>query len=488
MTTSRTFFPLLFTLAIFLVPLSAQAHIVAHTLDVSGIEANYSTGIGSITFTDDGLSCGGGATFVVFYLTDPTSGEVVSAIDATGAPNISGGRTRSEMFAADTSYALSNNYAYDLDAAYFTKVPSGSYAVASGLQADLPSACATENVDSMTFNDLGLALGTRLTLGAPTYNTNRGNPSAQIPYADDFGWESYEGLIFEPSESDPLSEGANGSQAGGFDIRNTSSPWDWWLSSNPGTAFVPAEYGTYTFAIVSQNSNCARNGGTLATCSPDFLASEAVALDGPDVTPPAISPQSDIKVDTTDSSGAVVSYATPAATDDRDGTDAVSCAPTSGSLFAIGTSVVTCTAADAAGNTSISTFNVVVGLVAPPAPPAAPVTAPPVASGGGGSIIAATQGPLVSDSFGGEPTGLLPSPLRITPAPPGYQAHSSRVLAASIGPVAMAAPSIGAGQLAAIAAAPGIDGLGNWFWLLPCLLLGAFSGWGYARISRIYGK
>lgn len=83
----------------------------------------------------------------------------------------------------------------------------------------------------------------------------------------------------------------------------------------------------------------------------------------PDVTPPVISPVSDISVQSTSASGIVVTFATPTATDDRDGTDPVSCTPASGSTFTIGTTTVTCTATDAAGNTATSTFNV--GVTAP---------------------------------------------------------------------------------------------------------------------------
>ncbi len=66
----------------------------------------------------------------------------------------------------------------------------------------------------------------------------------------------------------------------------------------------------------------------------------------------------------TPGTSAVVSYATPTATDDTDPDPQVACAPASGSTFALGDTTVTCTATDAAGNTSQGTFVVTVRQLA----------------------------------------------------------------------------------------------------------------------------
>ncbi len=52
----------------------------------------------------------------------------------------------------------------------------------------------------------------------------------------------------------------------------------------------------------------------------------------------------DMTVEATSSSGATVNYATPGATDENTAT--VDCVPASGSVFAIATTIVTCTATD----------------------------------------------------------------------------------------------------------------------------------------------
>ena len=55
-----------------------------------------------------------------------------------------------------------------------------------------------------------------------------------------------------------------------------------------------------------------------------------------------------------------VSFNTPSATDNCTNAVTVTCSPTSGTVFALGTSTVTCTALDACGNTSTCAFQVVV--------------------------------------------------------------------------------------------------------------------------------
>ncbi|MGH9281612.1 MAG: HYR domain-containing protein, partial [Acidimicrobiales bacterium] len=63
--------------------------------------------------------------------------------------------------------------------------------------------------------------------------------------------------------------------------------------------------------------------------------------------------------------GAVVSFA-PTATDVVDGSRPVACTPASGSTFALGTTTVTCTATDEAGNTATRSFGVTVRDTTPP--------------------------------------------------------------------------------------------------------------------------
>jgi GH35 family endo-1,4-beta-xylanase len=84
-----------------------------------------------------------------------------------------------------------------------------------------------------------------------------------------------------------------------------------------------------------------------------------------DVLPPRIGGHDTVTATASGSSGAVVRYTLPEAGDTRDGRLVPVCAPASGTRFAAGTTTVTCTATDRAGNAATpSTFRVVVAPAA----------------------------------------------------------------------------------------------------------------------------
>ncbi|MCO5165161.1 MAG: DUF6531 domain-containing protein [Planctomycetes bacterium] len=87
--------------------------------------------------------------------------------------------------------------------------------------------------------------------------------------------------------------------------------------------------------------------------------------------PPVITTPGDLVVEQTSPGGAVVDF-TVTATDDDDPAPVVECVPPSGSLFPPGTTTVTCTARDAAGNASQATFDVTVADTQPPSLSLAP--------------------------------------------------------------------------------------------------------------------
>lgn len=80
-----------------------------------------------------------------------------------------------------------------------------------------------------------------------------------------------------------------------------------------------------------------------------------------DRTAPVLTVPDPIGVETTDADGAVVSFAVQAA-DALDPSPTTQCTPTSGSRFAVGTTTVTCSATDAAGNAAEDRFTVAVTL------------------------------------------------------------------------------------------------------------------------------
>jgi hypothetical protein len=115
-------------------------------------------------------------------------------------------------------------------------------------------------------------------------------------------------------------------------------------------------------------------GDTTVTCSAadahGNASSGAFVVTVADTTPPLVQVPADLSVVATSIRGAAATYAA-AATDLVDGSVAPTCAPASGSVFAPGTTTVTCTAQDAHGNASApASFHVQVqfawtGLLSP---------------------------------------------------------------------------------------------------------------------------
>ena len=124
-------------------------------------------------------------------------------------------------------------------------------------------------------------------------------------------------------------------------------------------------------------------GSTTVSCSSADVAHNAsratfkiVVLDT--VGPVLAGVPADATVQATDASGAVVVFTPPTATDAVDGPRPVVCAPTSGAVFPVGTTTVTCSANDSRAHTSSVSFTIAVtALAESPPPPVAPPAAPP---------------------------------------------------------------------------------------------------------------
>jgi hypothetical protein len=104
-------------------------------------------------------------------------------------------------------------------------------------------------------------------------------------------------------------------------------------------------------------------GTTTVTCSATDAAgnpgTKTFTVTVVDTTAPALTVPADITVEPTSAAGATVTFSV-SATDLVSGTRTVTCNPPSGSTFAIGTTTVTCSAKDAAGNPGTKTFTVTV--------------------------------------------------------------------------------------------------------------------------------
>jgi len=114
--------------------------------------------------------------------------------------------------------------------------------------------------------------------------------------------------------------------------------------------------------------------GSTVTCTTSFLVNgelpgpefvQTVDIAVNDVTPPVVTVESKT-VEATGPAGATVSY-DASAVDNVDGPLTPTCAPPSGSVFALGATTVSCQATDAAGNTGTGTGTITVVDTTPPA-------------------------------------------------------------------------------------------------------------------------
>ena len=103
-------------------------------------------------------------------------------------------------------------------------------------------------------------------------------------------------------------------------------------------------------------------GATTVTCTAtdddQNSASCSLTITVNDTEPPAIGVQAPLTAHSSDGNPVPVTFAPPAATDNCGATTV--CSPPSGSAFAIGTALVTCTATDPSSNTATTSFLVTV--------------------------------------------------------------------------------------------------------------------------------
>lgn len=164
-----------------------------------------------------------------------------------------------------------------------------------------------------------------------------------------------------------------------------------WTAAYPGVSAADAQDDPDPVAT------CAPAAGTVLPLGPTTVTCEATDSGGltdsdafvvtvVDTTAPVITGQADIEVSTADPTGSVVDYGAPTATDVVDAAVTVDCLPASGGTFPVGTTTVTCSAADDSGNSTSTTFGVTVTHV--PSHTASAAWGEPIAVGDGGTFAA----------------------------------------------------------------------------------------------------
>ena len=89
------------------------------------------------------------------------------------------------------------------------------------------------------------------------------------------------------------------------------------------------------------------------------IVGESSPTEDADTVPPTVLVPDDITLQTEDQNGASATF-NPQAIDNIDELITPTCSPASGSVFAIGTTEVVCTATDSSGNTASNSFNVII--------------------------------------------------------------------------------------------------------------------------------
>jgi len=108
---------------------------------------------------------------------------------------------------------------------------------------------------------------------------------------------------------------------------------------------------------------------------------------------------SDQTLEATGPDGATATFATPSATDNLDAVVTVTCSPASGSIFAVASTGVTCSATDLAGNTATTSFSVTVeDTTAPVVTVPANITAQATSAAGAVVSFTASASDLVTAS------------------------------------------------------------------------------------------
>ena len=163
-----------------------------------------------------------------------------------------------------------------------------------------------------------------------------------------------------------------------------------------------------TVACVPASGSFFPIGTTTVNCSSASGPSCSFTVTVNDTQAPTVSCPAPVTVGTDSGQcSAVVSFATPAATDNCPGTT-VSCVPASGSTFPVGTTMVTCTATDASANTASCSFSVtVIDTEAPTVACPSPISVPNAP--GQCSAVVNFATPSASDNCAGATVACVPA-------------------------------------------------------------------------------
>ena len=216
------------------------------------------------------------------------------------------------------------------------------------------NATALDNVDGVINPTCSPASGSTFAMGSTVVSCSATDKSGNT------GSASFKVTVLDkapPTLSLPSAMTVEGTSSNGEVVTYSASASDLVDGSVPVTC-TPASGSTFPFGTTTVSCSAMDKAGNSA--SGNFTVTVQ------DKIPPVLTVPGDITVEATGPKGAAVTF-TVSALDSVDGSVSVTCTPASGSTFALGSTKVTCSATDKAGNTGSASFNVNVVDVTPPA-------------------------------------------------------------------------------------------------------------------------
>jgi hypothetical protein len=257
--------------------------------------------------------------------------------------------------------------------------PDGATATFSASASDLVD--GTVATTCVPASGSTFALGTTLvTCSAVDHTGNVGSATFNVIVQD-----TTAPTVTVPADFTVEATGSNGAAA------TFSASADDLVDGSVATSCSPASGSTFAL------------GTTLVTCTATDAAgnigSDSFNVTVEDTTEPTVTVPGDITKEATSAAGASASFVSTAE-DIVDGTVATTCTPASGSTFALGATLVTCSATDHAGNTGSATFNVIVeDTTAPTVNVPANMTVEATGSTGGAASFSATASDIVDGAL-----------------------------------------------------------------------------------------
>ncbi|MGI0024880.1 MAG: HYR domain-containing protein, partial [Nitrososphaera sp.] len=207
------------------------------------------------------------------------------------------------------------------------------------------------------------------TFSVNTWLYSDGNRQFQAKAVDSHGNVKYSGIVEVTIENAPASDTTPPVVTAPANQIAEATSASGRVITYPAATATDNVDGTLTATCTPASGSMFPLGTTTVTCtatdSSGNTGTDSFTVTVRDTTPPTLTLPSSMTVEATSASGRIVTF-TATATDIVDGSRPVTCTPSSGSTFPLGTTTVNCSASDTRGNTRTGSFTVTVRETTPP--------------------------------------------------------------------------------------------------------------------------